>query len=219
MRAEDLSGSAAPSNKQKHVESGILPGSRLRWEPIDLPDGATPGRLGTTASEYLRGRGFDPAWLLGLGYCDWPAQESIIIPYFDDIGELIFLASHSYTGRVPKYLYPKGPKPLYVPVRRPEKEVAVIVEGQLDAAMVAYAGYKAIAIGGKYLAAHVVEDLVEEIGGRGCVVVLDGDAGAEPVLHIWETLIDHGVCCAPKWLPEDEDPASIGAGRIEELIG
>ena len=167
-----LTGSTGPSHKEKPPTD---PGIRIHWEPIQLPAGIEWG-LSEDALAYLLKRGFDPKYLKDVFiFGDWPELRRIVIPYFDRTGGLIFIAARSYDGGRPKYMYPKGPKPLYVPDRH-HSSPAVIVEGQLDAVAVSAAGFFAVAIGGSYLAPHVEEDLVEELNGRRTIICLDGDA-------------------------------------------
>lgn len=213
-----LYGDTVPSPQHKQAAPVTEHEGRLRWMPIDMPPEAERG-LPLDASDYLRDRGFDPGWLVReLGFGWWPGLDRIVIPYFDTTGEIIFIAAHSHLGERPKYLYPKGPKPLYVPRHRSLGKI-VIVEGQLDAAMVLAAGHMAVAIGGSYLAPHVEPDLLDIIKERPreVIIMLDGDAlGAAAKLY--RRLHDLGVYARIKVLPRDSDPASLGAERLKEIL-
>ena len=167
--------------------------------------------------EYLAKRGIDRATATSIGIGYWPRLSRIVIPYFDNAGEIIFMALHSHKGVVPKYLYPEGPKPLYIPGRAFEDRV-VIVEGQYDAIIAWLAGYKAIAIGGSYLAPHVEQDLLDEIEGFEVSVCLDGDA-IVPASKLVQRLLELGVYSKIVILPPTEDPASLGVEKLKELIG
>ena len=209
-----LSGSSIPSKREQPPQGKS---DRLRWEPICLPPEVRRG-LSLKASVYLKERGFDPGWLVRrLGFCDWEDIERIVIPYFDRAGECIFLAARSYVGERPKYMYPQGPKPLYVPTRTIIDGPAVIVEGQLDAAAVVAAGVFTVALGGSYLAPHAEQDLVEELGGRRSIILLDGDALGKSVI-LSGTLARLGVYPSMVCLLPGEDPASLGTDKLKELL-
>ncbi len=215
-----LYGSDTPSPQHKAPPAVSGPGTRIKWLPIDLPAGVRRGFEGGAAWDYLESRGFSPHYLDSLGLSEWVAQERIVIPYFDAKGDLIYLAAHSYIGETPKYVYPKGPKPLYIPSRAGVSLYmkSVIVEGQFDAIVAYQAGYHAIAIGGCHLAPHVEQDLLDELQGRDVTVCLDGDALAQ-ASKLVTRLLELGVYAKIAILRPGEDPASVGVERLKELIG
>lgn len=217
-----LYGSDTPSPQHKSPPVIAGPGTRINWLPIDLPEGVRLGFVDGAAGDYLDARNIEEDYWPFLGLADWVAKERIVIPYFDLKGDVIYLAAHSYVGDTPKYMYPKGPKPLYVPpipfYITPIKNRAVIVEGQFDAIMVAQVGYRAIAIGGCHLAAHVEQDLLDECEGRDVTVCLDGDALAQASKLVMR-LLELGVYAKIAILRPGEDPASVGVERLKELIG
>lgn len=209
----------SPQHKSPPVISG--PGTRIKWLPIDLPEDIYWGfEISPEVRKYIDGRGIDHMMANAFCLVYWPATDRIIIPYYNDKGEAIFLAAHSHKGETPKYLYPKGPKPLYVPYRAAAEmyQHAVVVEGQFDAMIAFLAGYKAIAIGGCHLAAHVEQDLLDECAGRDVTVCLDGDALAQ-ASKLVTRLLELGVYAKIAILRPGEDPASVGVERLKELIG
>lgn len=213
-----LYGDATPSPQHRQKSEPLPPGTRIEWEPIEVPEDSEI--LNAWARQYLEERGIDMKLAVGgFALCWWPSTQRIVIPYFDDKGDIIFLAAHSPDVQ-PKYMYPKGLKPLYVPYRCAAElyERAVIVEGQFDGMIAMMAGYKAIAIGGSYLAPHVEQDLLEEIGDREVSVCLDGDA-LIPASKLVQRLLELGVYARIVILKPGEDPASVGTERLKGLIG
>ena len=212
----------ATSSPKYLQKSELLPaGQRLEWEPIELPEDILWGmEIPAAVRKYISSRGISQYMANKFALVYWPATDRIVIPYFNDKGEPIFLAAHSHKGALPKYLYPKGPKPLYIPGRPGVNfcDHVVIVEGQWDSMITMLADYKAIAIGGSYLAPHVEQDLLEEIGERKVSVCLDGDA-LVPASKLVQRLLELGIYSKIIILKLGDDPASVGVERLKELIG
>lgn len=214
-----LYGSSTPSPHHKQKSAPAAPGKRLVWQPIDLPEGVKWRWMSVHMARYLEGRKLPAQELQDkFGLTDWPDKKRLIIPYFNAEGDLIYFAAHSYFGVQPKYLYPKGPKPLYVPWSPSSYTRAMIVEGQFDAQVAVLAGWKGIGIGGCHLAPHVEQDLLEEIEGRDVTVCLDGDA-LEQASKLVQRLLELGVYAKIAILRPGEDPASVGIERLKKLIG
>ena len=213
-----LYGDETPSPQHKEAVQPSPAGQRLVWAEIDLPEGTTRN-VSEEMIKYLHGRGVDfYEYLADYGLVDWPVEKRLIIPYFNDLGDLIYLAANSYAGEIPKYMYPKGPKPLYMPRSRNSAMKVVICEGQFDSMRLVDAGYFGVAIGGSHLAPHVEQDLLDALEGREVTVCLDGDALVQ-ASKLVTRLLELGVYAKMAILKPGQDPASVGVERLKELIG
>ena len=96
-----------------------------------------------------------------------------IFPYLEG-GKTVYLSGRATGGAKPKYLGLPGSKPLYRSTVRRGKPLLIVVEGPIDAILLAQWGYSVIALSGTAL--H--QALVKQIAGYDSIrVCLDSDDG------------------------------------------
>ena len=190
----------------------------LTWQETELPpwESLTP-----IARRYLSRRGLCKQEMVTQGLVEWTGQYRVLFPYFKG-GELIFWTSRRYSkavGEGPKYLSQPGIKPLYEPITKPPVSpgTLVLVEGVLDALAVNRAGYKAVALGGKSLAAHNVENVLTLAENCGIIaVLLDGDA-LHAAMRLQDTLSSRTQAHVGIWCCDD-DPGNMNVEELRKLL-
>jgi hypothetical protein len=182
------------------------------WSEVELPPFH---ELSKAAKRYLLKRGVPLAQAKRLGLVEWEGRDRILIPYFRN-GELIYWNSRAYSTHTfgPKYLAAPGKHPLYVVG---EGEQVVIVEGAFDAMAVANTGRRGVALGGKNLPQHLLADLRKHVENRGVLIALDGDALGS-ALELRQAVLEAGGLPVVVPLPYGEDPASMTATKLEEVL-
>jgi hypothetical protein len=148
------------------------------WNEIGLPSACR--RLGAFGEQYLLSRGIlvSVGERLGIWEDGSHGSHAIVFPMFSSSGVLIYWSERATNDWAqPKYLHAPGRHPLYVPDWHRERgNMAVLVEGPLDAAKVHQAGYRVAALLGKSLPRYLLPMLREFIGDRQLMVWLDPDA-------------------------------------------
>jgi hypothetical protein len=190
----------------------------LIWQETELPpfESLTP-----IARDYLKRRGLSNQEMITQGLVVWTGQYRVLFPYFKG-GELIFWTSRRYSevvGTGPKYLSQPGSKPLYEPITIPPVSpgTLVLVEGVLDALAVNRAGFKAVALGGKNLAAHNMKNVLTLAENCGIIVVLlDGDA-LDAALKIQDALSSRTKAHVGIWCCDD-DPGNMSVEELRKLL-
>ena len=198
-----------------------------RWPGVTYPLHQLPADH--PACLYLRGRGFDPAWLgekLQVAYCshseDWcrQAQGRIIIPIFRH-GQLVGwqgrLIGQPASREVPKYFSMPGMarrQLLYnLDVARAYPHV-VVCEGPTD---VWRFGPEAVALLGKQ-SASLQRDLIRTYWRDGVVVILlDANAKAE-ARGIAETPELRGIDTVVVTLPDGCDPGGVPTLWLRDYV-
>jgi hypothetical protein len=206
-------GHAADTNVEGKTILRMLDRDRdeMEWGEADLPPFHA---LSDRALRYMERRGFSEEVCRRYGIVEWENKFRILLPYFDRGGQLIYWNSRRYSdnlGDGPKYVAAPGRHPLYIPARRPQAVMAVVVEGVLDALAVVEAdpGVRAIALGGKSLPKYLRRPLTEATKNVILIVGLDPDALAEALRlqgRIGGRILD---------LPDD--PAAMWADDPDEL--
>jgi hypothetical protein len=219
-KADILRPGKAPSLVPDHIES---PGHcyPLDYIAANFPD--------DPPCEYLRSRGFDPAWLgqtFKISVCSepnpkfWQLAGRIIIPIYMD-GKLRGWQAR-YVGeppdkQTPKYFSMPGMKKtqlLYNYDIARKFPFGVLVEGPTDVWRV---GPEAVALFGKHISVMQKQLIAETWGNRAVVVLLDGDAvdEARRIYAELEGLVRHRVLVE---LPDGTDPGSLAHEELEQLI-
>lgn len=186
------------------------------WEEVDLPPWH---ELSFPARKYLRRRGIDDDMASGLGLVEWEDKSRILIPYWNDRGDLIYWNSRRYSdqlGEGPKYKTAPGRHPLYTRRGSLGKREVVVVEGVFDAFAVLRAGWDVAALGGKSLPTYLVKSLLTFAAGCGMIVGLDSDA-LDASLRLRNQLSDRAAVriVTP---PLGMDPGDMAPGDIREML-
>lgn len=194
----------------KHHDHG------LEWEEVELPPWH---ELTFPARNYLRRRGVDDDLAASLGLVEWEDKARILVPYWNERGDLIYWNSRRYSdqlGEGPKYLTAPGKHPLYTRQGHLGKQDVVVVEGVFDAFAVLRAGWDVVALGGKSLPSYLVKSLLTFTAGRGMIVGLDSDA-LDASIRIRNQLSDRADVriVTP---PPGRDPGDMDPGQIEEML-
>ena len=170
---------------------------------------------GFAARNYLRKRGIskqDIVWWK-MGYCSGGEYEGrIIIPSFDEEGDLNYFVSRSYdSAYYPKYKNPSASKNIiFNDLFVDWSSDIVLVEGIFDAII---AGRNAVPILGSTLNQHSVllRKIVKE--DAGVYVALDPDAKKKE-LEIIKTLLDFDI---EVWKVDIGDHQDVGSMQKEEF--
>lgn len=167
------------------------------------------------AIAYLSGRGItsDDILTYKLGYCeDGRYAERVIVPSFDEYGELNFFVGRGIWSRIaPPYLSGKFDKDiifndLLVDWSRP----ITLVEGPFDAIK---AGTNAVALQGKYMSDRLFNKILEK---RAQVyIALDQDAHADTV-RLAEQLMKLAVDVRLVSWKGEKDPGEMTKERFRE---
>jgi hypothetical protein len=184
---------------------------------------------GHPAVVYLRGRGFDPAWLarqMQVGYCPWAypefpmAKDRIIIPVYQGgayAGWQARFIGEPPDKRVPKYLTMAGMKIsqlLYNLDTARQSPFGVVCEGPLD---VWAFGPEAVALFGNKLSAAQAR-LIGSAWREGTVIILlDGDAPG-PALQAHDALAGLVRQRAVVSLRPDQDPGGLPRQELRQLV-
>ena len=222
----------------KHILDLLTPeDSVVEWGEVELPDWEP---LSNMARRYLQLRGITPGMSTALGLVEWVDKHRILIPYFDDAGQLIYYTSRRYSeclGKGPKYLTAPGRHPLYQCVDLPRPmflakqegepfyewypwNCPVIVEGCFDAIAVQQAGYKGVALGGKSLPRYLESLLLTSVRGYGIIyILLDRDAMPQ-ALRLRSLLTSKSGIkdVRVRFCPHNLDPGSMTPEEIREVL-
>lgn len=186
-----------------------------------LPDGFCPlgswkMNEGSRYRRYLQSRGVSilDQDLFRLGYVDsGPLSDRIIMPFFDENGEVCLWNGRSIINADPKYRFPHATKNV-VPNEHliDWNDHVVLVEGMFDALAV---GVQAIPIFGKAVQPSILEKLV--VTHPPVIhVCLDTDAIRESI-GICRSLMGYGLVCSLINL-DQKDPSEIGRDGMKSLI-
>ena len=166
---------------------------------------------------YLKKRNIDLFDIIkyGIGYCeDGMYSGRIIVPSFDDGGNLNYFVGRSFYDTKLKYKNPAVSKnivgfDLFINWNEP----IVLVEGVFDAIAIKR---NAIPLFGKTipdnLMRKIIQNKVKEI-----YLCLDKDALTD-ALNISQTLMNTGIRVGMVDLPDDTDPSSIGFEGIHSML-
>ena len=180
------------------------------WEKQNTPDYKR-------AMLYLKKRNIDLFDIIkyGIGYCeDGMYSGRIIVPSFDDGGNLNYFVGRSFYDTKLKYKNPAVSKnivgfDLFINWNEP----IVLVEGVFDAIAIKR---NAIPLFGKTipdnLMRKIIQNKVKEI-----YLCLDKDALTD-ALNISQTLMNTGIRVGMVDLPDDTDPSSIGFEGIHSML-
>ena len=174
---------------------------------------------GFAARNYLRKRGIskkDIVWWK-MGYCSEGEYEGrIIIPSFDDEGDLNYFISRSYDrAYYPKYKNPPASKNIiFNDLFVDWSSDVVLVEGIFDAIV---AGRNAVPILGSTLNQHSVllRKIVKE--DAGVYVALDPDAKKKE-LEIIKTLLDFDIEVWKVDIGDNEDVGSMDKEQFQKCL-
>lgn len=211
----------------KHILDLLTPeDSAVEWSEVELP-AFEP--LSNAAKLYLKRRGISKEMYTALGLVEWEDKHRILLPYFDETGQLVYYNSRRYSknlGEGPKYLTAPGKHPLYVlgglswggPDTNPTS--AVIVEGCFDAMKVSLAGYDAIALGGKSLPKYLERLLLTTVRGYDIIyVLLDRDAMPQALRLRGLLSSKAGVGQVQVRLcPNNQDPGDMSPENIRSIL-
>lgn len=185
------------------------------WEEIELPPWEP---LSRSALRYLANRDISAEYARKRGIVEWTDQFRVLVPYFNDAGELIFWTSRRYTdlaGSGPKYIAAPGTKPLYTLHANCDR--LVLVEGVFDAMAVQRAGFAAVALHGKSLPNYLQKYFLTIAGRYGIIdVMLDTDAFGSAI-GIRNSLLTQRVIGIKPYAP-GKDPAEMCREEIEEIL-
>mgnify|MGYP003111751019 FL=1 len=174
---------------------------------------------GFAARNYLRKRGVskqDIVWWK-MGYCAEGEYEGrVIIPSFDDEGDLNYFISRSYDNKVyPKYKNPPVSKNVvFNDLFVDWTSDIILVEGVFDAIL---AGRNAVPILGSTLSEHslLLRKIVKE--DAGVYVALDPDAKMKE-LEIIKTLLDFDIEVWKVDIGDNEDVGSMSKEQFQKCL-
>ncbi len=174
---------------------------------------------GFAARNYLRKRGIDKKDIVWwkMGYCASGEYEGrIIIPSFDEEGDLSYFVSRSYDKRFyPKYKNPPVSKNIvFNDLFVDWSSDIILVEGVFDAIT---AGRNAVPILGSTLNQNSVllRRIVKE--DAGVYVALDPDAKMKE-LEIIKTLLDFDIEVWKVDIGDNEDVGSMNKGQFQKCL-
>jgi len=207
-----------------HVKSQAAP----TWAPMDLP----PFKgLSAAAHDHLRWKyGLSPEQCARYSLVEGTAEPyigRILIPYFNQSGEIIYYTGRSYIGEIPKYKAADGKHPLYIPMFASclsllpsalGRAGVTLVEGCFDAIKCWEAGWAAFALGGVGLPRHLLPSLIERIGRIPVTVALDSDAldKALALQRRLQPFVAGEVRVV--MLPPGQDPGSMPIDQLQEVL-
>jgi DNA primase len=188
-----------------------------------LPDGFTKVSHYMKAWDYLLERGLTPSDIkyygIGVGL-QGKVSGRVIVPTFDDFGDVIFWTARSYTDSEIRYINPVGEirkRALFDISRASREREIVVTEGVFSAMAV---GRGAVATFGKLVTNEQVWLLVEAYRREHCgsiAVALDGDARSENH-DLARRLTSFGCRVRVVDLPDDRDPADVGREDFSRLL-
>jgi hypothetical protein len=174
---------------------------------------------GFAARNYLRKRGIDKTDIMWwkMGYCATGEYEGrIIIPSFDEEGDLTYFVSRSYDNRFyPKYKNPPVSKNIiFNDLFVDWSSDIILVEGVFDAIT---AGRNAVPILGSTLNQNSVllRKIVKE--DAGVYVALDPDAKKKE-LEIIKTLLDFDIEVWKVDIGDNEDVGSMNKAQFQKCL-
>ena len=192
---------------------------------LEMPEGFTSlanktlPPTGFAARNYLRKRGVskqDIVWWK-MGYCSGGEYEGrIVIPSFDDEGDLNYFVSRSYEKKAyPKYKNPSASKNIiFNDLFVDWSSDIVLVEGVFDALV---AGRNAVPVLGSTLAYNsaLLEKIVKE--DAGVYIALDPDAKKKE-LEIIKTLLDFDIEVWKVDIGDNEDVGSMSKQDFQKCL-
>ena len=192
---------------------------------LEMPEGFTSlanktlPPTGFAARNYLRKRGVskqDIVWWK-MGYCSGGEYEGrIVIPSFDDEGDLNYFVSRSYEKKAyPKYKNPSASKNIiFNDLFVDWSSDIVLVEGVFDALV---AGRNAVPVLGSTLAYNstLLQKIVKE--DAAVYVALDPDAKKKE-LEIIKTLLDFDIEVWKVDIGDNEDVGSMGKQDFQKCL-
>lgn len=181
----------------------------VEFKTLSLPDGSPYQRL---ATEYLKGpdRRLDDAAIIKmrLGYCeDGPYRFRIVVPSFDDRGDINFSVGRLYMGAGERYKHERLSKDVVfndwtIDWTRPLD----IVEGPFDYSTPLMAGINATCLLGSEMHHSLFKKIVDT--GIDVYCALDGDA-FDKQLDILLGFVEHGVLAHYVPVPIGHDPGKM----------
>lgn len=160
---------------------------------------------------------------------DWAVKTPrVIIPAGDSgyLARLVFKKLEDFTERERKYISEKdhaGTKALFNPDALNSDEPVICVEGYIDALSVIYAGFNAVALGGRGNHDLIVDALKRRIAAKkkmpSVIIMMDADAAgrkAAPILH--ERLRDIGCASVIKFLFDETIKKDFNDVLIDEGV-
>jgi Toprim domain-containing protein len=205
-----------------HVKSQAAPS----WAPMDLPPFKA---LSAAAHDHLgRKYGLTPEQCARYSLVEGAAEPyigRILVPYFNQAGEIIYYTGRSYIGETPKYKAADGKHPLFVPMQAfgtwpGNKPPVYLVEGTFDAIKLYEAGFwLAAAIGGTGLPRHLLPSLMKLADNAiEIVIALDSDAldKALALQRRLQPFVAGEVRVV--MLPPGQDPGSMSIDQLQEVL-
>jgi hypothetical protein len=204
-----------------HAKSQAAP----TWAPMDLPPFQA---LSAAAHDHLRWKyGLSPEQCARYSLVEGAAEPyigRILVPYFNQAGEIIYYTGRSYIGETPKYKAADGKHPLYYPrwaakgwLERRSSQL-VLVEGTFDAMKTLEAGFLGCAIGGTGLPRHLLPSLMKLASNPIVTIALDSDAldKALALQRRLQPFVAGEVRVV--MLPPGEDPGSMSIDQLQEVL-
>ena len=175
--------------------------------------------LSIAARKYLKSRGVTEqqiAWWK-MGYCSSGEYEGrVVIPSFDDEGDLNYFISRSYDKKAyPKYKNPPASKNIiFNDLFVDWSSDIILVEGVFDAVV---AGRNSVPLLGSTLNQNSVllQKIVKE--DAGVYIALDPDAKKKE-LEIIKTLLDFDIEVWKVDIGENEDVGSMSKGNFQKCL-
>jgi len=199
-----------------------------KWNPVELPPFSSLSDAAHTflAEKYGLSREQSARYSLVEGAA-YPYMGRIIIPYFNQPGEIIYYNARHFLGGQPKYKAADGKHPLFVPSFSAHMQGAregwmhsglVLVEGAFDAIKVHMAGRMAVAIGGTGVPRHLMPSLIDLAGKLPVTIALDSDA-IDKALALQRKLQPFlaGIVRVVV-LPAGQDPGSMSIDQLQEVL-
>jgi DNA primase len=222
---------AKASKSQISRLSNILPEKYIRnvdnninKNIIQLPDQFIPLVVKSNSLErkraliYLKSRGIKALEILryNIGYCESGRYSNrIIIPSYDDVGNLNYFISRSYFSSVNlKYINPKVNRDdiiifdLFINWNYP----IVLTEGIFDAITI---DINVIPLLGKFLSEKLLKKIIEN--RSEIFICLDEDAKLD-AMKIYEKLDSLGIITHIVNLPKNKDPNILGYDKVWKYI-
>ena len=170
----------------------LLPAPKPAYDPDRVQERVlTAQKSLQEALPYLLSRGIDAdvAREWGLGCLD----GRLIIPYYDQVGELSGVAERALNDQSPKYRYARGMVKsdlLFGLDRVRNDDRLALCEGFFDCIVLSQAGIPSVALGGTDLS----DSQIELLRGREILIAMDGDeAGRRAAASIAKHLQSAGI--------------------------
>ena len=195
------------------------PVEQIEWKPVQLPP-TKPISSVSPAGFHLRNRGIMRKFAQRWGIMQLASSSSkLLIPYYRGGIPVFYSVKILRDESTSRYWHMRGKKPLYY-LHCKGRTGLVVVEGVFDALSVRQnTSLAAVALSGKTLARHLLQDMRTIIGEQPKIIImLDGDAQADACkLQKELSLYCDPINLTPA-LGRDQDPNSISAERLREIL-